>query len=78
MLIQESNCDRERRVACTDRCLPNREGYRPLRSEHYTDEAFTQSKRVAMRDRPLAQSIVHSPALIYPMPTRFVMAKPKQ
>ena len=43
MLIQESNCDRERRVACTDRCLPNREGYRPLRSEHYTDEAFTQS-----------------------------------
>ena len=43
MLIQESNCDRERRVACTGMCLPNREGYRPLRSERYSDETFTQS-----------------------------------
>ena len=43
MLIQESNCDRERRVACTGMCLPNREGYRPLPSEYYTDETFTQS-----------------------------------
>ena len=50
MLIQVSNCKREREVACTDPCYPNAVGYRPLRSKYYTDETFTQSNGCDTRE----------------------------